>query len=150
MLSNQEAMTMFYRWVWRNLEPRLSPFSHLVAERETLAGPIHHATQNLGGKKMRWQRAVVKSRNCFCNNLSQGGGGGGKKGDLPKCAALAHGPPNHSEKVCPQWFFFFGKHLQALWLYLRQKYCNNVYAKNCVFLTISRELDGKSSKFRPL
>ena len=68
--SNPEATTVFN---WSNLEPRLSPFSYLVAERETLAGSIHQTTQNLGGKKMEWQTGVAKSRNCFCNNLSQGG-----------------------------------------------------------------------------
>ena len=65
----------------------LSLFSFFVAKRETLVGPVHQTTENLGGKKMGWQRGVAKSRNYFCNNLSQWGKG--KKGDLPKCAALA-------------------------------------------------------------
>ena len=77
---------MFYRWVWRNLEPRLSPFSHLVAERETLAGPFHQTTQNLGDKKWDgregWQSRKTVTETIFL-------GGGVTKRVLPKCAALA-------------------------------------------------------------
>ena len=53
-----------------NLEPRVSLFSSLVVERETLVGPAHVTTQNLGGKTIGWQRGVAKSRNC---SISQNG-----------------------------------------------------------------------------
>ena len=49
--------------------------------------------------------------------------------------------PNHSKKVCVQRLFFSGKHLQALQLCFRQKYCNNVCAKkNCVLSSITEEI----------
>lgn len=50
-----------------NLEPRLSLFSSLVVERETLVEPDHVTIQNQGGKKIWWQRGVAKSRNCYCD-----------------------------------------------------------------------------------
>ena len=56
VLSNPEAMTIFYWSVWPNLEPSLSPLSYSVAKRKTLVGPFHQTTQNLGGKKIGWQR----------------------------------------------------------------------------------------------
>ena len=45
-----------------NFEPRLSLFSFLVVERETLVGPDYVTTHNLGDKKKRWQRGVVRVR----------------------------------------------------------------------------------------
>ena len=68
------------------LEPRLSLFSTLVVERETLLGPDHVTSQNLGGKK-NWMAEMggkVKKlllEQFYCLKV--------KNMVLPKWAALA-------------------------------------------------------------
>ena len=68
-----------------NCVPTLNPgslslFSSLVVERETLVGPDHVTTQNLGGKKIGWERGVAKSRDCYCHNFTVSGREGKKCG----------------------------------------------------------------------
>ena len=121
-------------------------------ERETTDGLDHVATQNLCSKKIGWQRGVAKSRNRYCKNFTLLG----RQGKMIWCYLNAlrlrneRAKANHTRAHCLQWLFFPGKHLQALKLYLRRKYCINVYAKeNSVLLTIARdELKGSGSPAR--
>ena len=110
VLSNPEAMTIFYWSVWPNLEPSLSPFSYFVTKREALVGPFHQTTQNQGGKKIGWQRG-------FLQQFVSGGDGEVKMGIYLNALHLqndrakgnhtgAHALLNHSDKVSPQWFLF--------------------------------------------
>ena len=115
-------------------------------------GLDHVATQNFCSKKIGWQRGVAKSRNRYCKDFTFLG----RQGKMIWCYLNAlrlrneRAKANHTRAHCLQWLFFPGKHLQALKLYLRRKYCINVYAKeNSVLLTIARdELKGSGSPAR--
>ena len=116
----------------------LSLFSSLVFERETMDGLDHVATQNLCSKKIVWQGGVAKSRNRYCKDFTFLG----RQGKMIWCYLNAlrlrneRAKANHTRAHCLQWLFFPGKHLQALKLYLRRKYCINVYAALMYTLTL--------------
>ena len=53
LLLNRRKTTLIKK-LKSNLEPRLSLFSSVVFERETMGGLDHVATQNLCSKKIGW------------------------------------------------------------------------------------------------